>query len=131
MKVPPSEEAPFLDTLPPQGGSLLAAIRRQARYSNICFKQLFDERLQRTWPMATPVFPGNKARMSMKTKEDDKQSEACADIAFECLRCAEGAGLSGCGVSLDLSLRDISDPRPQGFAPSVDSRTGGTKRECL
>jgi len=34
----------------------------------------------------------NKARMFMKTKEDDKQSQAGADIAFECLRCAEGAG---------------------------------------
>ena len=76
-------------------------------------------------------FRQNKARMSMKTKEEDKQSEAGADIALECLRCAEGPGLSGCGVSLDLSLRDIADPRHQGSAPTVDLETGGTKRECL
>ena len=67
----------------------------------------------------------------MKTKEDDKQSEAGADIAFECLRCGEGAGLSGCAVSLDLSLRDIADLRHQGSAPSADSKIAGTKRECL
>jgi len=91
----------------------------------------FDERLQGKWAIAPLVFRGNKARMSMKTKEDDKQSEAGADVAFECLRCAEGAGLSGCGVSPDLSLRDIADPRRQGSAPAVDLETGGTKRECL
>ncbi len=31
MKVPPFEEAPFLDPCPPQGGSLLAGLRRQVR----------------------------------------------------------------------------------------------------
>ena len=67
----------------------------------------------------------------MKTKEEDKQSGAGADIVLECLRCAEGAGWSGCAVSLDLSLRDIADPRSQGSAPTVDSKTVGTKPECL
>jgi hypothetical protein len=47
------------------------------------------------------------------------------------LRCAGGAGMSGCAVSLDLSIQDIADPRYQGSAPSVDSETVGTKRECL
>jgi len=67
----------------------------------------------------------------MKTKEEGKQSQAGADIAFECLRCAEGAGRSGCAVRLDLSLRDIADPRHHGSAPSVDSRIERTIRECL
>ena len=67
----------------------------------------------------------------MKTKEEDKKSEAGPDIAFECLRCAEGAGPSGCAANPDLSLRDIADLRHQGSAPSVDSRIAGTKRECL
>jgi hypothetical protein len=38
-------------------------------YSNRCFKQLFDERLQGNWPIVSLVFRGNKARMSMKTKD--------------------------------------------------------------
>ena len=67
----------------------------------------------------------------MKTKEEDKQLGAGADIVFESLRYAGGAGRSGCGVRVDLSLRDIAEPRRQGSAASVDSETGGTKRECL
>ena len=67
----------------------------------------------------------------MKTKEEDKQSWAGAAIAFEYLRGAGGAGRSGCAGSLDLSLRDVADPRRQRSAPSADSETGGTKRECL
>ncbi len=51
----------------------------------------------------------------MKTKEEDKQSRAGADIALECLRRAEGAVRSGCAADLDLSLRDIADPRPRGL----------------
>jgi hypothetical protein len=43
----------------------------------------------------------NKARMYMKTKEDDKQS---------------GVG---------------ADPGHQGSAPYVDSNIGGTKPECI
>jgi len=62
----------------------------------------------------------NKARMSMKTKEEGKRPKAGADLAFECLRCAEGAGRSGCLVSLDLSLRDIAEPRQRGLRhPSI------------
>ncbi len=56
----------------------------------------------------------------MKTKEEGKRPKAGADIAFECLRCAEGAGRSGCLVSLDLSLRDIAEPRQRGLRhPSI------------
>ena len=40
----------------------------------------------------------NDPGMSMKTKEDDKKSEAGADVALERLRCAEGAGRSGCAI---------------------------------
>jgi len=65
---------------------------------------------------------GNKARISMKTKEEDKKSGVGADIDFECLRCAEGAGRSGWAWWPWLSLRDIADPRHQGSAPSVDRK---------
>ena len=57
---------------------------------------------------------GNKARMFMKTKEEDKRSQAGADIAFECLRCAEGAVRAKCTARPDLSLRDIADPHTSG-----------------
>ena len=58
----------------------------------------------------------------MKTKEHDKKSGTGADIVFECLRCAEGAGWLGRALSLDLSLRGIADPKHRGSAPSVDLR---------
>ena len=53
--------------------------------------------------------------MSMKTKEDDKQSGAGADIVLECLRCAGGAGPLGFAAGLDVSLRDIADPDIRGL----------------
>ena len=75
---------------------------------------------------------GNKARMSMKTKEEDRTAWGLAQtLALNVCDAPKGAGRSGCAVNLDLSLRDIADPRHQGSVPSVDSRTGGTKRECL
>ena len=40
---------------------------------------------------------------------------AGADVAFERLRCAEGAGLSTRAVSRDLSLGEIADPRHRGL----------------
>ena len=50
----------------------------------------------------------------MKTKEEDKQSQAGADIAFECLRRAEGAVRANCTARPDLYLRDIADPQTSG-----------------
>ena len=50
---------------------------------------------------------------------------AGADIALECLRCAEGAGRSTRALNVDLSPRDIRDPRHRGLrypAPSVGFR---------
>jgi len=46
----------------------------------------------------------------MKTKE-----RAGADIAFECLRCAEGAGRSIHDDRSNLSLRDIADATSRGL----------------
>ena len=46
----------------------------------------------------------------MKTKDSVRKSMAGADVAFERLRCAEGAVRSSCAARPDLSLRDIADP---------------------
>jgi hypothetical protein len=46
----------------------------------------------------------------MKTKDSVRKSMAGADVAFERLRCAEGAVRSSCAARRDLSLRDIADP---------------------
>jgi hypothetical protein len=46
----------------------------------------------------------------MKTKD-----RAGADVAFERLRCAEGAVRLGCTRGSDLSLRDIADPTHRGL----------------
>jgi hypothetical protein len=70
------------------------------------------------WRGWEQVFEGNKARMSMKTKESAKKSWAGADVAFERLRCAEGAVRSDCAACPHLSLRDIADPTQQGSAPA-------------
>jgi hypothetical protein len=51
----------------------------------------------------------------MKTKEDDKQSCAGADVGFERLRCTEGAVRSDCIACPNLSLRDIADPLLRGL----------------
>jgi len=51
----------------------------------------------------------------MKTKEEDKQSRAGTDVAFERLRCAEGAVRSEWTAYPGLSLRDIRDPTDRGL----------------
>ncbi len=92
-------------------------------------------------PTVERCFLANKARMSMKTKDRRCNQppltppyasrgiagsppqmrrgwgwwEACADVAFERLRCAEGAVRSNCADRHDLSLRDIADPTPRGL----------------
>jgi hypothetical protein len=43
---------------------------------------------------------------------------AGADIAFECLRCAEGAGRQIYDDCPNLSLRDIADPHNSGVCAS-------------
>jgi len=59
-------EAKKEQTARERGGSRLEQ-KMPIPYSNICFKQSFDERLQGNWPTVPLVFGGNKARMSMKT----------------------------------------------------------------
>ncbi len=61
-------EAKKEQTARERGGSRLEQ-KMPILYSNICFKQSFDERLQGNWPTVRLVFRGNKARMSMKTKD--------------------------------------------------------------
>jgi hypothetical protein len=70
------------------------------------------------WRGSGHVFGGNKARMSMKTKDSAKKSWAGADVVFERLRCAEGAVRSNRATCPDLSLRDIADPKQRGSAPA-------------
>jgi len=53
----------------------------------------------------------NDPGMFMKTKEEVKMSGAGVDVAVEPLRCAEGAGCSGCTGGTDLPLRGIADAR--------------------
>jgi len=60
----------------------------------------------------------NKARMLLKTK--GRYSRAGADVAFERLRCAEGAVQLGWTRRPDLSLRDIADPKLRGLRQPGD-----------
>jgi len=62
--------------------------------------------------------------MSMKTKNSVKKSWAGADVAFERLRCAEGAVWSDCAACPALSLRDIADPHI-GVCGSLNGVAGG------
>jgi len=43
------------------------------------------------------------------------EKRAGADVAFDRLRCAEGAGRSNCAARPDLSVRDIADPTHRGL----------------
>ncbi len=64
----------------------------------------------------------------MKVKDKVKKSRVSADIALECLRCAEGGGRSGSAVSFDLSLREIADPPRSGSdGPAVAPPTKDAK----
>jgi len=44
--------------------------------SNACLKQSFDESVQGNPHTAALAFRGNKARMSMKTKDNDRKSKS-------------------------------------------------------
>ena len=66
----------------------------------------------------------------MKTKEEDKRSGVGADIALECLRCAEGAG--GSGRATDLGCPFMTSQTQTTVVCAIRrSRTVGTKRECI
>jgi hypothetical protein len=68
--------------------------------------------------------------MSMKTKGSVKRSRAGADVAFERLRCAEGAVWSDCAACPGLSLRDIASPAHQGLRQPGSARfRTGVRRE--
>jgi len=66
---------------------------------------------------------------------ENKGSWAGADIAFECLRCAEGAGRSNCtarpncpfGTSQTPQIRGLRQPKLALLKQVFE----GTKRECL
>ena len=65
----------------------------------------------------------------MKTKDWVERSMAGADVAFERLRCAEGAVRSNCAARPDLSLRDIADPHSRACA-SREWRGWELKADC-
>ena len=56
----------------------------------------------------------------MKTKDEVKKSRrAGADVAFERLRCADGAVKSDC---TDMALREIADPIHRGLPAYENER---------
>jgi len=115
-----------LESIKPEKNELKTNPKRTAKTAEICAVETQNMLNRRTGrdvvlaeegnqPPLTPPYPRRGIQAPPSSAVDGL---AGADVAFERLRCAEGAGWSDCAASPDVSLRDIADPTPQGSAPA-------------